>query len=122
MYTRIRSNKLYEQIAEQIKQRILRGELRTGDRLPTENKLAEQFGASRTAIREAMKTLAQQGLIDTRPGRGAIVINDTAPATPQHLQLLMKVRGEARCLLGAINNHNSPPRERIPQPQPRHAR
>jgi DNA-binding FadR family transcriptional regulator len=91
MYTRIQSSKLYEQIAEQIKQRILRGELRTGDRLPTENELAEQFGASRTAIREAMKTLAQQGLIDTRPGRGAMVINATAQATRHSLELLMRV-------------------------------
>src|SRR5216684_2689887 len=73
MYTRIRSNKLYEQIAEQIKQRILRGELRTGDRLPTENELA------------------QQGLIDTRPGRGAMVINDTAQAMRHSLELLMRV-------------------------------
>jgi DNA-binding FadR family transcriptional regulator len=91
MYTRIQASKLYEQIAEQIKQRILRGELRTGDRLPTENELAEQFGASRTAIREAMKTLAQQGLIDTRPGRGAIVINATAQAMRHSLELLMRV-------------------------------
>lgn len=91
MYTRIQSSKLYEQIAEQIKQRILRGELRTGDRLPTENELAEQFGASRTAIREAMKTLAQQGLIDTRPGRGAMVINATAQAMRHSLELLMRV-------------------------------
>src|SRR6266566_7213011 len=91
MYTPIRASKLYEQIAEQIKQRSLRCELRTGDRLPTENKLAEQFGASRTAIREAMKTLAQQGLLDTRPGRGAMVINDTAQAMRHSLELLMRV-------------------------------
>lgn len=91
MYTRIQSSKLYEQIAEQIKQRILSGELRTGDRLPTENELAEQFGASRTAIREAMKTLTQQGLIETRPGRGAMVINATAQAMRHSLELLMRV-------------------------------
>src|SRR2546426_762804 len=91
MYTPIRPSKLYEQIAEQIKQRILSGELRTGDRLPTENESAEQFGASRTAVREAMKTLAQQGLIDTRPGRGAMVINATAQAMRHSLELLMRV-------------------------------
>src|SRR5437588_2142723 len=92
MYTRLRPSKLYEQIAEQIKQRILSGELRTGDRLPTENELAEQFGASRTAVREAMKTLTQRGLIETRPGRGAVVINATAQAMHHSLELLMRVQ------------------------------
>ncbi len=91
MYTPIRPSKLYEQIAEQIKQRILSGELRTGDRLPTENESAEQFGASRTAVREAMKTLTQQGLIETRPGRGAMVINATSQAMSHSLELLMRV-------------------------------
>lgn len=91
MYTPIRPSKLYERIAEQIEQRILSGELRTGDRLPTENELAEQFGASRTAVREAMKTLAQRGLIDTRPGRGAMVINATLQAMRHSLELLMRV-------------------------------
>ncbi len=69
LYTPIQSSKVSEQIATQIKQRILSGELHTGDRLPTERELAEQFHASRTAVREAMKMLAQNGLVDMRPGR-----------------------------------------------------
>ena len=64
MYTPIQSNKVYEQIAEQIERSILSGELRSGDRLPTERELSEQFHASRTAVREAMKTLAQKGLVE----------------------------------------------------------
>src|SRR5579859_8082660 len=89
MYTPIRSNKVYEQIAEQIEQRILKGELRSGDRLPTERELAEQFQASRTAVREAMKTLAQKGLVDMRPGRGTIVIDGTSQAMRHSLGLMM---------------------------------
>src|SRR5438093_11059247 len=91
MYTPIRASKLYEQIAEQIKQRILRGELRTGDRLPTENELAEQFGASRTGVREAMKILAQQGLIETRTGPGALVTTADSQAMHHSLEILMRV-------------------------------
>ena|SRR5579859_1250192 len=91
MYTPIRSNKVYEQIAEQIEQRILKGELRSGDRLPTERELAEQFQASRTAVREAMKTLAQKGLVDMRPGRGTIVIDGTSQAMRHSLGLMMRV-------------------------------
>ncbi|HLW02869.1 MAG TPA: FadR/GntR family transcriptional regulator [Ktedonobacterales bacterium] len=91
MYTPIRSNKVYEQIAQQIEQRILSGTLRSGDRLPTERELAEQFQASRTAVREAMKTLAQKGLVDMRPGRGTIVIDGTTQAMRHSLGLMMRV-------------------------------
>ncbi|WP_376796587.1 FadR/GntR family transcriptional regulator [Thermogemmatispora sp.] len=94
MYTPIQSSKLFEQIAEQIEERILRGELRSGDRLPSERELSEQFGASRTAVREAMKTLAQRGLVDMRPGRGTIVINATSRAMQQTLELMVRVGRE----------------------------
>jgi GntR family transcriptional repressor for pyruvate dehydrogenase complex len=99
MYTPIRSNKVYEQIAEQIEQLILSGKLRCGDRLPTERELAEQFQASRTAVREAMKTLAQKGLVDMRPGRGTVVIDGTSQAMRHSLGLMLRV-GQA----GSENN------------------
>lgn len=92
MYAPIQSNKVFEQVAHQIEKRILSGELRSGDRLPTERDLAEQFHASRTAVREAMKILAQKGLVDMRPGRGTIVI-DGAPEAMQHsIGLVMKLK------------------------------
>ena len=91
MYSPIRSSKVYERIVEQIEQRILSGTLRSGDRLPTERELAEQFQASRTAVREAMKTLAQKGLVDMRPGRGTIVIDGTTQAMRHSLGLMMRV-------------------------------
>jgi GntR family transcriptional repressor for pyruvate dehydrogenase complex len=91
MYSPIQSNKIFEQIAEQIEKRILSGELRSGDRLPTERELSEQFHASRTAVREAMKTLAQRGLVDMRPGRGTIVIDGTSRAMRNSLDLMMRV-------------------------------
>jgi DNA-binding FadR family transcriptional regulator len=91
MYAPIQTTKVFEQIVIQIEQQILRGDLRTGDRLPTERELAEQFRASRTAVREAMKTLAQQGLIDVRPGRGTIVIDGTSSALRDSLNRSMVV-------------------------------
>src|SRR3989449_9053225 len=91
MYTPIQPSKVYEQIAEQIETLILSGELRNGDRLPTEREMAEQFQASRTAVREAMKALAQKGLVDMRPGRGTIVIDGTSQAMRHSLGLMMMV-------------------------------
>ena len=91
VYAPIQSSKIFEQIAQQIEKRILSGELQNGDRLPTERELSQQFHASRTAVREAMKTLAQRGLVDMRPGRGTIVIDGTSQAMRHSMGLMMKV-------------------------------
>lgn len=92
MYARIQSVRVFERVAEQIERRILEGELRNGDRLPTERELAEQFQVSRTAVREAMKILAQKGLVDMRPGRGTIVIDGAREAMQNSIGLLMKLQ------------------------------
>src|SRR5712692_9895601 len=91
MYTPIQSVRVFEQVAVQIETRILAGELRNGDRLPTERELAEQFQVSRTAVREAMKILAQKGLVDMRPGRGTIVIDGAHEAMQDSIGLVMKL-------------------------------
>jgi GntR family transcriptional regulator, transcriptional repressor for pyruvate dehydrogenase complex len=92
VYAPIQSLKLFERVARQIEQRILDGELHSGDRLPTERELAEQFQVSRTAVREALKTLAQKGLVEMRPGRGTIVIDGASEALQDSLDLAMKLQ------------------------------
>jgi DNA-binding FadR family transcriptional regulator len=91
MYTPIQSVRIFEQIAEQIEKRILAGELHSGDRLPPERELGVQFHASRTAVREAMKILAQRGLVEMRPGRGTIVIDGASMAMQHSIGLVMKL-------------------------------
>jgi GntR family transcriptional regulator, transcriptional repressor for pyruvate dehydrogenase complex len=92
MYRPIQSLKIFEQVAEQIEGRILNGELQNGDRLPTERDLAEQFHVSRTAVREALKILAQKGLVDMRPGRGTMVIDGAPEALQNSIGLVMKLK------------------------------
>ncbi len=84
----------------QIEQRILAGELHSGDRLPTERELAEQFQVSRTAVREALKILAQKGLVDMRPGRGTMVIDGANEALRHSLGLVMRLK------LGEVGGSN----------------
>lgn len=91
MYVPIERTKVFEQIVAQIERRILSGELRHGDYLGSERELAEQFGASRTAVREALKTLAQRGLVDMQPGRGTMVIDGTSQAMRHSLYLMMRI-------------------------------
>lgn len=91
MYTPVQSGRLYEQIVEQIEERILSGELRDGDQLPTERELAEQFEVSRTAVREAINALVQRGLVEAHPGRGTFVRYDTSEAVRHSLGLMTRM-------------------------------
>jgi DNA-binding FadR family transcriptional regulator len=69
---------LYEQVCELIERRILEGDLRVGDKLPTEKEMAELYQVSRTVIREAMKVLKEKGWIETRVAKGTFVVNNVA--------------------------------------------
>ncbi|MFH0826023.1 MAG: FadR/GntR family transcriptional regulator [Pseudomonadota bacterium] len=66
----IKQNRLSEEVTEQIKQSILLGEFRAGDKLPSERELMEQFQVSRMAVREALRALENSGFILTRQGAG----------------------------------------------------
>jgi GntR family transcriptional repressor for pyruvate dehydrogenase complex len=92
MYDPIQTERLYEQIVHQIEQRIAAGDLKVGEQLPPEKELAEQFGVSRTAVREAVKALREKRLVEIRPGKGTFIMNG-APETMRHsLDLIMKFK------------------------------
>jgi GntR family transcriptional repressor for pyruvate dehydrogenase complex len=65
--------RLPEAIAREIRNDILRGRHRPGERLPSERELAEQAGVNRGSAREALKILAQQRLIEIRPGGSRVI-------------------------------------------------
>lgn len=66
-------------VAERIEQLIVDGVLKAGQALPSERRLTEKLGVSRTAVREGMKLLRARGIIDTTHGKGSFV----ASLTPQ---------------------------------------
>jgi DNA-binding FadR family transcriptional regulator len=68
MFSSVRTPRVYEHIVEQIERAIFEGRLRSGDRLPPERELVRQFGASRVAVREALRTLEHRGLVAVRHG------------------------------------------------------
>ena len=72
-----------ERVVRDLRDDILRGRLRTGDRLPSERDLAERIGVNRGAVREGLRALAQLGLIEILP-RGAQV----APISEASLDVL----------------------------------
>lgn len=71
--------RLSEEVSGDLQRRIARGDLKPGDRLPTEKALGKVFGVSRAVVREAVARLKADGLIETRQGSGAFVVE--APKT-----------------------------------------
>lgn len=67
---------LYGHVMQEIGQRIVSGKVQPGDVLPREESLAESLQVSRTALREAMKVLSAKGLIESRAGVGARVLEE----------------------------------------------
>lgn len=60
-------------VNERIKHYIVENDLRPGDRLPTEKEMMDQLNVSRTIVREGLKTLQSNGIIDIKPGSGVFV-------------------------------------------------
>jgi DNA-binding FadR family transcriptional regulator len=73
----VRQLRVFEEIVVQLKESILTGHFKPGERLPTERELVEQFQVSRVAIREALRTLENSGFIVTRQGaNGGAYVTD----------------------------------------------
>jgi GntR family transcriptional regulator len=70
---------MYQQIADDLRKQIDSGVLGRGSQLPTELELREQYNASRNTIRDAIKRLTSQGLVETRPGQGTFVTMKVDP-------------------------------------------
>ncbi len=68
-----RPQRLPDKVAAEIGRRIVAGKYRPGDTLPTEVRIQEEFGVSRTAVREAVRLLSGKGLIVSRPKIGTRV-------------------------------------------------
>jgi GntR family transcriptional repressor for pyruvate dehydrogenase complex len=91
LYKAVQTSRLYEHIVRQIEDSITRGVLKAGDQLPAERELAQQFGVSRTAVREAVRVLSEKGLVEAYSGRGTFVTNGTTQAIRQSLDLMIKI-------------------------------
>ena len=73
-YEPLKKNRLYEEVANQIKKSIFNGDLKPGEQLPSERDLAVMFNVGRPTIREALRTLSVLGLIEINQGfKGSVV-------------------------------------------------
>ncbi|WP_371347062.1 GntR family transcriptional regulator [Ancylobacter sp. IITR112] len=88
---------LHESLVAPLREMILQGELRPGEKVP-EEQLCERFGVSRTPIREALKVLAAEGVLQILPHRGAIV----ARITEEQIDELFPIMASLERLAGRL--------------------
>ena len=93
----IRRRSLHEQVTDRVRDMIIEGELAPGDRI-NEVDLVERLGVSRTPLREALRTLAAESLIDTLPSRGSVVRR----LTPEDVFAMLQVLAELEALAGRL--------------------
>ena len=94
---RIERRPLHEEVIDQLRDRIVQSELAPGSRL-NERVLCEQLGISRTPLREAIKMLATEGLVELLPNRGAIV----TPLKAANIADTLAVMGALESLAGEL--------------------
>ncbi len=94
-------------IYEQVKGLILDGQLKPGDRLPSERSLMDLMGRSRPTIREALRMLERDGFIHTVPGgSGAVVQQPSTDLVVQSLDAMLQVGKVSLSELGEFRMHN----------------
>jgi len=99
--TRIAPTALYQEVAERLRQRIFAHELTPGTWID-EQKLAEQYGISRTPLREALKVLASEGLVELKPRRGCYVTEISRQDLDDIFPLMAMLEG--RCAAEAVKH------------------
>ncbi len=91
---KLRQNRRFHDVVEQLQDAILSGELKPGETLPPEMKLKEMFDTGRGTIREALRILEQKGLVDIRigAGGGAFVKEMGTEKISEHLNMLIQFK------------------------------
>src|SRR5260370_20066459 len=85
-----RDPSVVDRVVHAVTDSIVSGQLAPGQRLDSERELADQFGVSRTVIREATRSLVAQGLVQTRSGRGVEVSALGGDAVSRSLSLYLR--------------------------------
>lgn len=102
------SDAVYLKIAAALRDRITAGDLKPGDKLPSEAAVSDEFGVARGTAREALKRLEDNGLVDTLPGVGRIVRSkEKADRTPRYRRIAAE-------LVAAIEAGEYPPGSQLP--------
>lgn len=93
MFTKIEPPGLLRKIVDQVKQNIASGNLKKGDKLPSERQMSEMFGLSRATIREAIKALNTLGIIECSHGSGNYISSNLSNSLTEPLSIMFMLEG-----------------------------
>lgn len=104
---------LYAQLAELLRHRIVRGDWKEGDRLPSHELLTREFAVARVTVRQAITLLEEDGLVLSRQGRGTFVTARPGAERPLQVQstlrdLVTMLRGDETHLLNLSESDGAP--------------
>ena len=85
-------DKAYEKVTHYVKERIKTGELRVGDKIPTERELSEKLELSRNSVREALRTMDNMGLIRCRQGSGNYISGEMQQIIEETLYMMFMLK------------------------------
>lgn len=111
----------YQQIADDLRSRIERGEYPRGSRLPTENELMELYDASRNTIRDAVRLCVNLGLVHPQAGRGTFVTEEINPLVITLSRGGPSVGGETAQYLSEVRPRQRDARSSLPRVEVREA-
>jgi GntR family transcriptional repressor for pyruvate dehydrogenase complex len=94
-FEKVRRVRTFDDVVEQLREAILTGRVRPGERLPGERQLCEELGVGRTTLREALRALEAVGMIEVRPGKsgGSFAITPSESTVGDALASLVALRG-----------------------------
>jgi GntR family transcriptional regulator len=108
---------MYRYIADDLREQIKRGRLEPNAKLPTEGELSDQYEASRNTVREAIRRLTDEGLLESRPGQGTFVARKVDPFVTV-LTADPKTGfggGEAAAYLSEVRKRHREPKNSVPR-------
>jgi len=104
----IRRNKVYEEVARRLEQLIVE-RMKPGDMLPPEREMAENFGVSRSSIRDAIRRLELLGMVEPRQGAGTVVRESSTQALINPLTTVLVQKRKLVVELLDVRNMLEPP-------------
>jgi GntR family transcriptional repressor for pyruvate dehydrogenase complex len=94
-FDKVRRVRTFDDVLDQLREAILSGRIRPGERLPGERQLCEEFGVGRPTLREALRSLEAIGMIEVRPGKGggSYAVTPSETTLGDALASLVSLRG-----------------------------
>ena len=94
-FDKVRRVRTFDDVLDQLREAILSGRIRPGERLPGERQLCEEFGVGRPTLREALRSLEAVGMIEVRPGKGggSYAVTPSESTLGDALASLVSLRG-----------------------------